>query len=241
MKKAIVVGASSGIGHEVARLLIAQGWAVGVAARRIDKLTDQQAMAPERVYTAHIDVTNEDAETFLQQLIERMGGLDLYFHAAGIGWQNPSLNADIELKTMKTNAVGFTRMIGCAYRYFANNGGGHIACITSIAGTKGLGPAPSYSATKAMQNTYLQALEQLAVCKQHNIHFTDIRPGFVDTPLLAGTSHLPMLMSTEKVARSIIKAINHRRHICVIDTRWCLLTFFWRLIPNWIWRRVRLC
>ena len=241
MKKAIVVGASSGIGHEVARLLIIQGWAVGVAARRIDKLTDLQAMAPDRVYTAQIDVTNEDAETSLQQLIERMGGLDLYFHAAGIGWQNPSLNADIELKTMKTNAVGFTRMIGCAYRYFANNGGGHIVCITSIAGTKGLGPAPAYSATKAMQNTYLQALEQLAACKNHNIHFTDIRPGFVDTPLLAGTSHLPMLMTTEKVARSIIKAIKHRRHICVIDTRWCILTFFWRLIPNWIWRRMRLC
>ena len=241
MKKAIVVGASSGIGHEVARLLIAQGWAVGVAARRIDKLTDLQTMAPERVYTAQIDVNNEDAETSLLQLIERMDGIDLYFHAAGIGWQNPSLNADIELKTMETNAVGFTRMIGCAYRYFANNGGGQIACITSIAGTKGLGPAPAYSATKAMQNTYLQALEQLTACKHHNIHFTDIRPGFVDTPLLAGTSHLPMLMTTEKVARSIIKAINNRRHICVIDTRWCLLTFFWRLIPNWIWRRMRLC
>lgn len=241
MKKAIVVGASSGIGHEVARLLIAEGWAVGVAARRIDKLTDLQAMAPERVYTAQIDVNNEDAETSLLQLIERMGGLDLYFHAAGIGWQNPSLNADIELKTMETNALGFTRMIGCAYRYFANNGGGHIACITSIAGTKGLGPAPAYSATKAMQKTYLQALEQLAACKHHNIHFTDIRPGFVDTPLLAGTSHLPMLMTTKKVARSIIKAINNRRHICVIDSRWCVLTYLWRHIPNWIWRRMKLC
>ena len=119
---------------------------------------------------------------------------------------------------METNAVGFTRMIGCAYRHFANKGGGHIACISSIAGTKGLGPAPAYSATKAMQNTYLQALEQLAACKHHNIHFTDIRPGFVDTPLLAGTSHLPILMTTEKVARSIIKAINSRRHICVIDS-----------------------
>ena len=241
MKKAIVVGASSGIGHEVARLLIAEGWAVGVAARRIDKLTDLQAMAPEWVYTAQIDVNNEDAETSLLQLIERMNGIDLYFHAAGIGWQNPSLNADIELKTMETNAVGFTRMIGCAYRYFANKGSGHIACISSIAGTKGLGPAPAYSATKAMQNIYLQALEQLAACKHHNIHFTDIRPGFVDTPLLAGTSHLPMLMTTEKVARSILKAINSRRHISVIDSRWCVLTYLWQLIPNWIWRRMRLC
>ena len=240
MKKAIVVGASSGIGHEVARLLIAQGWAVGVAARRIDKLTDLQAMAPERVYTAQIDVTNEDAETSLLQLIERMNGIDLYFHAAGIGWQNPSLNADIELKTMETNALGFTRMIGCAYRYFANKGGGQIACITSIAGTKGLGPAPAYSATKAMQNTYLQALEQLAACKHHNIHFTDIRPGFVDTPLLAGAAHFPMLMTTKYVAHRIMKAIKKHKHICVIDTRWHILTFFWQYIPNCIWRHIPL-
>lgn len=241
MKKAIVLGASSGIGHEVARLFIAQGWVVGVAARRIDKLTDLQKLAPERVFTAQIDVTDEAAEASLQQLIERMGGLDLYFHAAGIGWQNPSLEAEKELKTMETNAVGFTRLVGCAYRYFANNGGGHIACITSIAGTKGLGPAPAYSASKAMQNTYLQALEQLAISKHHNIHFTDIRPGFVDTPLLAGNSRLPMLMTTEKVARSILKAVNCRRHVCVIDTRWAVLTFLWRLIPNWIWRRMKLC
>ena len=92
-----------------------------------------------------------------------------------------------------------------------------------------------------MQNTYLQALEQLAISKHHNIHFTDIRPGFVDTPLLAGSSRLPMLMTTEKVARSILKAVDNRRHVCVIDTRWGVLTFLWRLIPNWIWRRMKLC
>lgn len=131
-------------------------------------------------------------------------------------------------------------MVGCIFRYFAANGGGHIVCITSIAGTKGLGPAPAYSATKAMQNTYLQALEQLANSKHLNIHFTDIRPGFVDTPLLAGTSNLPMLMTTEKVARSIIKAINKRRHICIIDCRWRILTYLWRHIPNWVWRRMKL-
>ena len=241
MKRAIIIGASSGIGHEVARLLITQGWTVGVAARRMEKLAGLQDCTPERVYTARIDVTDDGAEASLLQLIERMGGLDLYFHAAGIGWKNPTLEAETELKTMGTNAAGFTRMVGCAYRYFAAHGGGHITCITSIAGTKGLGPAPAYSATKALQNTYLQALEQLAACKHHDIHFTDIRPGFVDTPLLAGTSHLPMLMTTENVAHSIVKAINSRRHICVIDTRWRILTFFWRLIPNWIWRRMKLC
>ena len=186
MKKAVIIGASSGIGYEVARLLIAQGWTVGVAARRFEPLATLQNQAPKRVFTAQIDVTADDADTSLLQLIERMGGMDLYLHAAGIGWTNITLEADKEMKTMQTNAVGFMRMVGAAYRYFVANGGGHIACITSIAGTKGLGPAPSYSATKAMQNTYLQALEQLANAQKLNIRFTDIRPGFVDTALLTG-------------------------------------------------------
>lgn len=240
MKKAIVMGASSGIGHEVARLMIERGWTVGVAARRVDKLEDLRTCAPERVFTAQIDVTDTHAEETLCKLIDRMKGIDLYFHAAGIGWKNPTLQAEKELMTMLTNAMGFTRMVDAAYRYFAENGGGHIACITSIAGTKGLGPAPAYSATKAMQNTYLQALEQLAATKQLNISFTDIRPGFVDTPLLTGSSRLPMLMNAENVAKSIMKAIDKKRHISVIDWRWCILTALWRLIPNWIWRRMKL-
>lgn len=240
MKKAIVMGASSGIGHEVARLMIERGWTVGVAARRVDKLEDLRTCAPERVFTAQIDVTDTHAEETLCKLIDRMKGIDLYFHAAGIGWKNPTLQAEKELMTMQTNAMGFTRMVDAAYRYFAENGGGHIACITSIAGTKGLGPAPAYSATKAMQNTYLQALEQLAATKQLNISFTDIRPGFVDTPLLTGSSRLPMLMNAENVAKSIMKAIDKKRHISVIDWRWCILTALWRLIPNWIWRRMKL-
>ncbi|WP_298951783.1 SDR family NAD(P)-dependent oxidoreductase [uncultured Alloprevotella sp.] len=239
-KRVIILGASSGIGHEVARLFIEQGWTVGVAARRLDKLSDLKDNASERVFTARIDVTDEDAEVALFQLIKRMGGLDLYFHSSGIGWKNPTLEAEKEIKTMETNATGFTRMVGAAYRYFAAKGGGHIVCITSIAGTKGLGSAPAYSATKAMQNTYLQALEQLAVRKRHNIIFTDIRPGFVDTPLLTDSEHFPMLMTTEQVARSIMKAIRQRRHVCIIDTHWRILTFFWRLIPNWLWRRMKL-
>ena len=157
MKKAIVIGASSGIGREVTRLLIREGWTVGAAARREERLKELGAAAIEK-----IDVTQEDAPARLRTLIGHIGGMDLFFYASGIGKQNRELEEGIELATMQTNAMGFTRMIGEAYRYFAEQGRGHIAAITSIAGTKGLGPAPSYSATKAMQNVYLQALEQQA-------------------------------------------------------------------------------
>ena len=187
-----------------------------------------------------IDVTRPDAGERLLSLAERLGGMDLYFHASGIGKQNRTLQEDIELRTMQTNAVGFTRMTGAAYRYFAERGGGHIAAITSIAGTKGLGPAPAYSATKALQANYLQALEQQARQRGLNILFTDIRPGFVDTALLNDDFPYPMLMRPEKVARDIVRSISLRRHVRVIDWRYRILTFFWRLLPGWLWRRLKL-
>ena len=235
MKRAIVIGASSGIGKEVAKLLIKDGWTVGVAARRVDMLKELSATATEQ-----IDVTKEDADERLQRLIGRLGGMDLFFYASGIGKQNRELKEDIELATMQTNGLGFTRMIGEAYRYFTEQGHGHIAAITSIAGTKGLGPAPSYSATKAMQNVYLQALEQQANARGLKIHFTDIRPGFVDTALLSGDFHYPMMLKPEKVAKEIITAINRHQHIRVIDWKYRLLTALWRRIPRCLWRQIRL-
>ena len=234
-KRAIVIGASSGIGREVALLLMKDGWSVGVAARREELLRELGAAAWQQ-----IDVTQDDAAARLRQLIAALGGMDLFFYASGIGKQNRELREDIELATMQTNALGFTRMVGEAYRYFAEQGSGHIAAITSIAGTKGLGPAPSYSATKAMQNVYLQALEQQAHARGLNIRFTDIRPGFVDTALLNGDFHYPMMLKPEAVAKDIVRAIRNRRHIRVIDWKYRLLTAVWRRIPRCVWRRMKL-
>ena len=235
MGNAIVIGASSGIGREVAKLLIAEGWTVGVAARRVELLQTLGAAAVEP-----IDVTTETATGHLRSLIYKTGGMNLFFYASGIGKQNRELKEDIELATVQTNGLGFTRMIGEAYRYFAEQGQGHIAAITSIAGTKGLGPAPSYSATKAMQNVYLQALEQQAHARGLEIRFTDIRPGFVDTALLSGDFKYPMMLRPDRVAKDIVSAIKGRKHIRVVDWKYRLLTALWRRIPRWVWRRLRL-
>ena len=239
-KKAIIVGASSGIGLEVAKLLLAEGWQLGIAARREEQLLALKSTAPERIEAMTIDVTQTDAGERLLTLVERLGGMDLYFHSSGIGKQNRTLETDIELRTMETNALGFTRMIDTAYRYFARQGKGHIAAITSIACTKGLGPAPAYSATKALQATYLQALEQQARQCHLDIRITDIRPGFVDTALLSGTFRYPMMLRPEAVARDIVNSIRKGRHVRIIDARYRVLTFFWNLVPNWLWRRLKL-
>ncbi len=240
MKRVIIIGASSGMGMEVAKLLLDEGYRLGVAARREDRLQALKQLAPDRVEVQGIDVTADDATSRLRALIDRLGGMDLFFYASGIGKQNRTLTPDIELNTVNTNGMGFTRMIGEAYRYFAERGEGHIVAITSIAGTKGLGPAPSYSATKAFQNVYLQSLEQQANARKLKIRFTDIRPGFVDTDLLAGNFRYPMMLKPEKVARQIVSTIHSHRHIKVIDWRYAVLTALWRRLLRPLWRHLKL-
>ena len=228
------------MGQQVAKLFLERGWRLGVAARREERLMELKQLAPDRVEVQSLDVTATDAAMRLRELIDRLGGMDLFFYASGIGKQNRTLTPDIELNTVSTNGIGFTRMIGEAYRYFAEQGRGHIAAITSIAGTKGLGPAPSYSATKAFQQNYLQALEQQANARGLDIRFTDIRPGFVDTDLLKGDFRYPMMLRPENVARQIVHAIDTHRHVKVIDWRYALLTALWHRVPKFIWRKLKL-
>lgn len=234
----IIIGATSGIGCEVAKLYIAQGWQVGVAGRRTEELETLRKEAPEQVSTQVLDVTLEDAPCRLQSLIDKVGGMDLFLLSSGIGKQNPTLTPDIELRTAATNVEGFIRLTTAAYHYFEKQGYGHIAAISSIAGVKGLGIAPAYSATKRFQNTYLDALDQLSRMNGLNIRFTDIRPGFVATPLLKDDNY-PLLMKAPQVATSIVKAISKKKRIVVIDWRYRILVFFWKLIPHWIWVRLK--
>lgn len=243
-KRAIVMGATSGIGMEVAKQLAAKGWLVGIVGRRVDRLEGVMRKANIVCYK-QIDVTSPEAPDLLRDLITELGGMDLYFHSSGIGWQNNLLDIEKELKTMETNGLGFVRMVDTAFNWFAEQNGTsakkkyRIACITSIAGTKGLGAAPSYSATKRFQNHYIECLSQQATMRHLPIAFTDIRPGFVKTDLIAG-SHYPLQLHAEDVARDIVKAIESGKEVKVIDWRYAILVFFWRLIPRWIWKRMKI-
>ena len=240
-KRAIVVGASSGIGKEMCRMLLLDGWKIGIAARRTECLEEIRSWNPAMVETAGLDVTAGDCTEALAGLIERLGGMDLYFHIAGVGHQNKTLDSAVEETAVATNVVGFTRMVDFAFNWFANRGTGHIAIISSIAGTRGLGSSPSYSATKAYQATYIESLEQLrSIRRLSGIHFTNVRPGFIMTDLIRGEYKYPMVMSLSYAAPRIYKAVIRRRHNVVIDWRWAVVVFLWRLIPRPLWRRWRL-
>lgn len=101
MKKAIVIGATSGIGLEVARILAERGYIVGVAGRRVDRL-EAVVKSNENIKACRqIDVTDESAPQLLNELIDELGGMDLYFHSSGIGWENCELDIDREMKTVE--------------------------------------------------------------------------------------------------------------------------------------------
>ena len=266
-KKAIVMGATSGIGMEVASLLAQRGWQVGIAGRRIERLEEvkrntnllisesSKASKGEIACYQQIDVTSPEAPSLLLKLIEKLGGMDLYFHSSGIGWQNNSLDIGKEMKTVETNGLGFVRMVDTAFNWFAQQNQGQepgqgqrqgkdrscetyrIACITSIAGTKGLGAAPAYSATKRFQNHYLECLTQQTHMRHLPIAITDIRPGFVKTDLIAGSNY-PLQLTPQEVAQQIVRAIERGKSIKTIDWKYSILVSLWRLIPRWIWTRL---
>ena len=237
MKKAIIIGATSGIGQEVAKCLLLEGWKIGVAGRRQSSLENLQRAAPDQIQIQTLDVTQEDAGEKLNMLIDKVGGMDLFLLSSGIGFQNMDLNMEVELNTAHTNVAGFIRMVDTAFMYFKKNGGGHLAVISSIAGTKGLGVAPAYSATKRFQNTYIDALEQLSYLQKLHIRFTDIRPGFVDTAMAKGEG-LFWVTPVDKAVKQIKKAISKKKKVAFISKRWRYVTILFRLLPSAIYCRI---
>lgn len=233
------MGATSGMGLRLAEVYAAKGWRVGVAGRNERALKQLKEMFPGQIEWMEIDVNRKDASGRLLNLIKKLGGMDIYLHSSGIYHENPDLDIGKDVAIAETNAVGFTRMIDTAYRFFrmmnGKGGRGHIVVITSVAGTKGIGKLASYSASKRYQQNYIQALEQLARQEGLGIDFTDIRPGWVRTPLLDKDRSYRMSMDLDEVVPMIVTAIRRRTRIAVIDRRWAAAVFFWRLLPGRLW------
>lgn len=241
-KRIVIVGASSGIGNTVARDFINMGFKVGVAARSEAPLKALRDLNPALVEYEIIDVTARDAGKRLLGLVKRLGGMDILLLASGVGFQNPALDMGREMNMLETNVVGFARIIATAYRYYRDcptaATPGQIAAITSVAGTKGIGVAAAYSASKRFQQNYLEALRQLARKQDVDVAITDIRPGFIRTPLLDGATDYIMEMDVEYASKLIEAAVLKRKRVATVDWRWRVVTSLWSLIPSCLWTKM---
>ena len=245
MKRAIIIGASSGIGRAVASLLVERGWHIAITARRSEALDELRVMyGADRVMTMPMDVTKQEATSQLDKLLSEFGAPDLFFYASGIGGQNRELDIEKELDIIRTNCEGMVRVVDHFVNYVRSSTGynkrhkAHIATITSVAGTRGIGTAAAYSASKAMQSEYISALSQLCFMENIPARFTDIRPGFVKTAILNPEKHYPMLISVERAAQHILRGLKRRKRVLIFDWRFKLLVLFWHLIPRFVWERL---
>lgn len=243
MGKAIIIGATSGIGRAVAIRLLEKGWTVGISGRRSDALEDI-ASRYKRAVPQQMDITTPDAVTTLDSLLELVGPPDLFLHVSGVGYQNPALDEDRELLMVRTNCEGMVRIVTHFINYvkssgeYSNERKAQIGVVTSVAGTAGLGVAPAYSATKKMQSTYLSALSQLARMERLPVCLSDIRPGFVATEFLNPEKKYPMMITVDDAATHILKGLERKKRVIIFDWKYKCLTFIWKLIPRPIWERM---
>lgn len=243
MGKAIIIGATSGIGRAVAIHLLEKGWTVGISGRRSDALEDIASIY-ERAVPQQMDITIPDAVSTLDSLLELVGPPDLFLHVSGVGYQNPALDEDRELLMVRTNCEGMVRIVTHFINYvkssgeYSNERKAQIGVVTSVAGTAGLGVAPAYSATKKMQSTYLSALSQLVRMERLPVCLSDIRPGFVATEFLNPEKKYPMMITVDDAATHILKGLERKKRIIIFDWKFKCLTFIWKLIPRPIWERM---
>ena len=238
MKRAIVIGATSGIGRAVAERLAADGYRVGVTGRRGALLDELAAANPGAFCRTVADVTDPAAScAALDTLAGELGGVDLCVVSAGTGELNPGLDYALEEPAIRTNVVGWTAAVDWAYRLFERQGGGHLVVVTSVGGLRGGGGAPAYNASKAYQINYAEGLRQKAAKSPLPIFVTDIRPGFAATEMAKGEG-LFWVMPVDKVADQLLRAVRRRRRVAVVTRRWRIVAWLLRHMPDRIYRKM---
>lgn len=237
MKKAIIVGATSGIGNELAKILVNNGYKVGITGRRKAELQDLQKRNPENYEISSFDCTAENNSEKLSELIKQIGGLDLLILSSGTGDLNEELDFEIENRTNLLNVNAFTEIVGWTFNYFQKQGKGHLVAISSIAGIRGSRIAPAYNASKAYQINYLEGLRQKATKIKNPIYVSDIRPGFVDTDMAKGEGQF-WVATKEKAARQIFGIIKKKKGIGYVTKRWWVIAKVLKMLPNGIYKRM---
>ena len=236
-QKIIIIGSTSGIGRELARLYASNGFRVGITGRRMNLLLSLQEEFPQNIFIECFDVTGKENIPHFQSLIEKLDGLDILIYNSGYGEPSKDLDWEIENKTTAINVNGFVEIICYGFNYFINQGYGQIACTSSVASVRGNSMAPAYSAGKAFESTYMEGLYLKAKRLQKNIAVTDIQPGFVDTHLAKGEGKF-WVAPVKKAAAQIYRAIQKKKkslynkalgHDCLAFKKysWPYLQSFW--------------
>ena len=245
-RRAIVVGASSGMGAAIVRQLAQEGYQVAALARRAGELESLKAeldpvakAAGGAVTVRAVDASDAGAAPALfEELVLGLGGLDLFIYAAGVmpKLERTEYPTDKDLSVLDVNCAGLVAWGNLAAHLFTTQRRGTLVGISSIAGDRGRKGFPVYCASKAFMNTYLEALRNRL--SEVGVHVCTIKPGFVDTAMTRGMKGLFWLISAEEAARQILAAARKRVNTRYVPGRWFFVGTTIKLIPSFVFRKL---
>ena len=234
----VIIGATSGIGKVLFEKYANENNRIGIIGRRAHLLDKLYQKYPSKTIPTKADIINlEEIEQAINALHKEMEYIDLAIVCSGTGDINATLDYSIERPAIDTNIVGWTFVIDMLYHILEQQGHGHLVAITSAGGLRGEPMAPAYSATKAYQINYMEALRKKAFKNGGHIIVTDIRPGLVDTAMAKGEG-LFWVMPVEKVASQIIEAICKKKSKAYVSRRWHILAIINKNLPFFLYKRM---
>jgi short-subunit dehydrogenase len=246
-KNAIIVGASSGIGAEIARQMSAQGCRVALVARReaeLKRISSELAAAGTPAGNVMIyphDVTcYEEVPGLFQKITRDLGGLDILIYTAGVmpPIAEDEYSFDKDLMIIEVNTLGAIAWMNEAALRFGAAKSGTIVGISSVAGDRGRQGQPAYCASKSALNTYLESLRNRLGKK--GVHVVTVKPGPVDTPMTKGLDKLPMMVSASEAAKSILNAADAHKGEVYVPGKWKPVMFIIRNIPSFLFRKLKI-
>ena len=236
-KKALIIGATSGIGKALARELVKNEYTVGITGRRKNLLQKIQKESPERIQIEAFDSTQPDALKHVESLVKKLGAIDLMIISAGVGHMNFDLDYAKENETNQLNVIAFSQMVNWGIHYFESQGHGHLVNLSSVASLRGGRAAPAYNASKAYQSNYFEGIAQRLVKSKLPIYTTDVRPGFVKTAM-AKEPKMFWVATKEKAAYQIFRSIQKKKRIVYITKRWRIIAWILKGIPWLLYKKI---
>ncbi len=237
IKRIIIVGATSGIGRKMAEQYAQKGYKIGITGRREELLSEIKHAYPNNIETECFDVTANENIPHLESLINKLGGLDILIYSSGVGEPSKDLDWKLDKKTVDTNVNGLVEIANWGFNYLIKQGHGTMAVLSSVAANRGNSWAPAYSASKAFQSNYFEALAIKAKRMKKNITLVCIEPGFVQTEMIRKNKTF-WLVPLEKAARQIIDGIEKKKRKVYISKRWWLVVRLMKLTPFWIYKKL---
>lgn len=245
MPRAIIVGASSGVGAALARELHNQGYVIALLGRRLPELQhlanelNQLRRGTVAAYAHNVHVTAGIPE-LCRTICAQIGGLDLFVYCAGVMYpNNPATHdTDADLEMLQTNLLGAVAWLNEVAPRMQSAGSGQIVGIGSIAGDRGRRGIPAYSASKAGLHTYLEAMRNRL--SRHGVTVTTIKLWQVQTAMLANADRVIQPASPQLAARLIWRAIRHKRQVVYVPGCWAAAGLVLQHLPSFIFRRLSL-